>query len=69
MSVKTQAIIERPATPDDLEKAGPGDQCVLLRNISWETYEKLIDEITDQPGLRIAYHNFATQTGEERGRA
>jgi Uma2 family endonuclease len=38
--------------PPDIE--APLEQRVLLRNVSWETYERLIEEI-DNPGTRMRY--------------
>ena len=37
-----------PPTPTPLE------QRVVLYNVSWETYERLVEEI-DNPGTRLAY--------------
>ena len=34
--------------------AAPLEQRVLLRNVSWDTYEKLVEEIVN-PGIRLAY--------------
>jgi len=55
MSVKTQAIIERPATPDEIERTKLGDQRVLLRNISWDTYERLLADMANQSYIRMTY--------------
>ncbi len=29
--------------------------CVLLKNISWQTYEALLEDVEEQPGLRLTY--------------
>lgn len=33
----------------------PPEGRVLLRNVSWETYERLIAEREERPGLRFSY--------------
>lgn len=57
MSVKTQAIIEQPAAQDEVESAKSqlGGQRVLLRNISWETYERLLADLENQSYIRMTY--------------
>jgi Uma2 family endonuclease len=35
--------------------ASPADNRLLLRNISWETYERLLSESVDNPGTRFTY--------------
>lgn len=36
-------------------KAQAGEQRVLLRGISWEMYERLVRELEDRAGVRLAY--------------
>ncbi|MBE9096906.1 hypothetical protein [Tychonema sp. LEGE 07203] len=28
---------------------------ILLKNISWQTYESLVNELAEQPGIRLTY--------------
>lgn len=44
---------ESPLLPAPVIEA-PLEQRVLLRNVSWETYERLVEEI-DNPGTRLRY--------------
>ncbi len=57
MSVMTEAVIERPAAIDEVEemKSQLGDQRVLLHNISWETYERLLADMENQSYIRMTY--------------
>jgi Uma2 family endonuclease len=38
-----------------LETKAPGDQRIVLHNVSWETYERLLDERGDSRVPRLAY--------------
>jgi Uma2 family endonuclease len=47
-------------SPDvDGHRAAPvseaGDQRVIIENVSWETYEKILELFDERPGLRITY--------------
>jgi Uma2 family endonuclease len=47
----TEAPVPLPSQSID---AAPLEDRVLLRNVSWDTYEKLVEEINN-PGTRLAY--------------
>lgn len=56
------AVLERPKTT----KKNPQVEVevvekVRLQNISWETYEKLIEEQTDNSALHLTYNNGALE--------
>ena len=33
----------------------PNGATLLIHEVSWDDYERLLDEVSDRPGLRIAY--------------
>ena len=44
-----------------LVKSLPADAATMLRNVSWQEYEILLNEITDDPRLRLSYDNGTLQ--------
>jgi Uma2 family endonuclease len=57
MSATMEAVIESPAVADEVEvvRSPLGDQRVLLHNISWETYERLLADMENQSYIRMTY--------------
>src|SRR5437763_5879909 len=48
MSIQTDAINESVSRP-------PAEQRIILHNISWETYEKLLVDLANQSSKRLTY--------------
>jgi hypothetical protein len=42
---------------------------VLLKNISWHTYESLVNELAEQPGIRLTYDRNKLEIMSPWGRA
>ncbi|HBK24348.1 MAG TPA: hypothetical protein DDZ60_18160, partial [Planktothrix sp. UBA10369] len=46
----TATLIQPPQ-----EKQSPLADHVLLKNISWQTYQLLLEDLAEQPGIRLIY--------------
>jgi Uma2 family endonuclease len=53
-STAGQTTVTPVALPSAAIEAPPLEERVVLRNVSWETYERLVEEI-DNPGTRLTY--------------
>lgn len=38
-----------------------GEQRMVLQGVSWGTYERLVDELEDHPGVRLTYSRGALE--------